>query len=345
MKETINYLKKLTSIVSPTGYTKEIADYLLEELSELGYSPGRTNKGGVNVVVEGENNIKHRVVTAHVDTLGAMVRAIKPDGRLKMAKIGGYPWNMIEGENCLVHVANTGKTVSGTILVHQTSTHVYKDAGTVERSEDNMEVRLDAKVRNAQDTRDLGIDVGDYISFNPRTIITDTGFIKSRFLDDKVSAAILLDLLRKYKEENIKLPYTTHFMFSVFEEVGHGANSNLPKEAVEYLAVDMGAIGDDQQTDEYTVSICVKDASGPYNYELRNHLVELAKENNIDYKLDIYPYYGSDASAAMRAGAEVKHALLGAGIESSHSYERTHIDSVRETHKLVDVYLRSELAM
>ena len=343
MKETINYLKKLTSIVSPTGYTKEIADYLLEELSELGYSPGRTNKGGVNVVVCGIDDSRHRVVTAHVDTLGAMVRAIKPDGRLKMAKVGGYPWNMIEGENCLVHVANTGKTVSGTILVHQTSTHVYKDAGTVERSEDNMEVRLDAKVRNAQDTRDLGIDVGDYISFDPRTIITDTGFIKSRFLDDKVSAVILLDLLRKYKEENIKLPYTTHFMFSVFEEVGHGANSNLPKEAVEYLAVDMGAIGDDQQTDEYTVSICVKDASGPYNYEFRNHLVELAKENNIDYKLDIYPYYGSDASAAMRAGAEVKHALLGAGIESSHSYERTHIDSVRETHKLVDRYLQSKL--
>ena len=345
MKETINYLKKLTSIVSPTGYTKEIADYLVEELKDLGYTPVCTNKGGVNVVVCGIDDSRHRVVTAHVDTLGAMVRAIKPDGRLKMAKVGGYPWNMIEGENCLVHVANTGKTVSGTILVHQTSTHVYKDVGTVERSEDNMEVRLDAKVRNAQQTRDLGIDVGDYISFDPRTIIADTGFIKSRFLDDKVSAAILLDLLRKYKEENIKLPYTTHFMFSVFEEVGHGANSNLPKEAVEYLAVDMGAIGDDQQTDEYTVSICVKDASGPYNYEFRNHLVELAKENNIDYKLDIYPYYGSDASAAMRAGAEVKHALLGAGIESSHSYERTHIDSVRETHKLVDVYLRSELAM
>ena len=343
MQQTIDYLKKLTSIPSPTGFTREVADYLVDEITRLGYTPIPTNKGGVNVVVEGKDNTKHRVVTAHVDTLGAMVRSIKPDGRLKMAKIGGYPWNMIEGENCLVHVASTGKTVSGTILVHQTSTHVYKDAGTVERTEDNMEVRLDEKVSTAQQTRDLGIDVGDFISFDPRTVITDKGFIKSRFLDDKVSAAILLDLLRKYKEENIKLPYTTHFMFSVFEEVGHGANSSLPKEAVEYLAVDMGAMGDDQQTDEYTVSICVKDASGPYNYEFRNHLVELAKENNIEYKLDIYPYYGSDASAAMRAGAEVKHALLGAGIESSHSYERTHIDSVRETHKLVDVYLQSSL--
>ena len=343
MQQTIDYLKKLTSIPSPTGFTREVADYLVEELERLGYSPIRTNKGGVNVIVKGKDDNKHRVVTAHVDTLGAMVRAVKSDGRLKMAKIGGYPWNMIEGENCLVHVASTGKTVSGTILIHQTSTHVYKDAGTAERTEDNMEVRLDAKVRCEKETRNLGIDVGDFISFDPRTIITETGFIKSRFLDDKVSAAILLDLLRKYKEENIELPQTTHFMFSVFEEVGHGANSNLPKEAVEYLAVDMGAMGDDQQTNEYTVSICVKDASGPYNYEFRNHLVQLAKDNDIQYKLDIYPYYGSDASAAMRAGAEVKHALLGAGIESSHSYERTHIDSVKQTHRMVDVYLRSEL--
>ena len=343
MQQTIDYLKKLTSIPSPTGFTREVADYLVEELERLGYRPIRTNKGGVNVIVKGKDDNKHRVVTAHVDTLGAMVRAVKSDGRLKMAKIGGYPWNMIEGENCLVHVASTGKTVSGTILIHQTSTHVYRDAGTAERTEDNMEVRLDAKVRNEKETRDLGIDVGDFISFDPRTIITETGFIKSRFLDDKVSAAILLDLLRKYKEENIELPQTTHFMFSVFEEVGHGANSNLPKEAVEYLAVDMGAMGDDQQTDEYTVSICVKDASGPYNYEFRNHLVQLAKDNDIQYKLDIYPYYGSDASAAMRAGAEVKHALLGAGIESSHSYERTHIDSVEQTQKMVDVYLRSQL--
>ena len=281
MQQTIDYLKKLTSIPSPTGFTREVAGYLVEELERLGYSPIRTNKGGVNVIVKGKDDSKHRVVTAHVDTLGAMVRAVKSDGRLKMAKIGGYPWNMIEGENCLVHVASTGKTVSGTILIHQTSTHVYKDAGTAERTEDNMEVRLDAKVRCEKETRDLGIDVGDFISFDPRTIITETGFIKSRFLDDKVSAAILLDLLRKYKEENIELPQTTHFMFSVFEEVGHGANSNLPKEAVEYLAVDMGAMGDDQQTDEYTVSICVKDASGPYNYEFRNHLVQLAKENGI----------------------------------------------------------------
>ena len=241
-----------------------------------------------------------------MDTFGAIVRAVKPDGRLKLDRIGGFPWNMIEGENCTVHVASTGKRVSGTILIHQTSYHVYKDAGTAERTQNNMEVRLDEKVTNEKETRALGIEVGDFISFDPRTIVTETGFIKSRHLDDKVNAAILLNLLRVYKEERVDLPMTTHFAFSVFEEVGHGANSNIPDQVVEYLAVDMGAMGDDQQTDEYTVSICVKDASGPYHYDFRQHLVALAKEQDIPFKLDIYPFYGSDASAAMSAGAEVK---------------------------------------
>lgn len=343
MKTTVDYITTLTNIPSPTGFTKDIMTYIVTELERFGYAPVRTHKGGVMVSVKGQNNDKHRVVTAHLDTLGAMVRAIKPDGRLKMDLVGGFVYNAIEGENCTVHVAKNGREISGTILMHQTSVHVYKDAGTAERNQASMEVRLDEKVTNADETKALGIEVGDFISFDPRVVVTPNGFIKSRHLDDKVSAAILIELLKTYKEENTTLPYTTHFYFSAFEEVGHGANSSLPKETVEYLAVDMGAMGDDQQTDEYTVSICVKDASGPYHYDLRQHIVRLAEENAIPYKLDIYPYYGSDASAAMRAGFEVKHALLGAGIESSHSYERTHTDSVAATEQLVDAYLKSSM--
>lgn len=343
VKTTVDYITTLTQIPSPTGFTKTIMDYLTSELSIFGYEPVRTHKGGVMVSVKGKDDSKHRVVTAHLDTLGAMVRAIKPDGRLKMDLVGGFVYNAIEGENCTVHVAKNGREISGTILIHQTSVHVYKDAGTAERNQANMEVRLDEKVRTADETRALGIEVGDFISFDPRVVVTESGFIKSRHLDDKVSAAILIELLKDYKENKVILPYTTHFYFSAFEEVGHGANSSLPKEAVEYLAVDMGAMGDDQATDEYTVSICVKDASGPYHYELRQHMVALCQSNNIPYKLDIYPFYGSDASAAIRSGAEVKHALLGAGIESSHSYERTHRDSVEATEKLVDAYLKSQM--
>ena len=209
--------------------------------------------------------------------------------------------------------------------------------------ERNVEIAVYSDVN--PDPKDEEIIKGmlDFVSFDPRFVVTPTGFVKSRFLDDKVSAAILLTLLKKYKKEGITLPVTTHFMFSCIEETGTGANSSIPSEVVEFLAVDMGAMGDDQQTDEYTVSICVKDGSGPYNYDFRQQLVSLCKEKEIPFKLDIYPYYGSDASAAMRAGAEVKHALLGAGIESSHSYERTHIDSIEATQSLVDAYLLSDL--
>ncbi|WP_314011236.1 M42 family metallopeptidase [Pseudostreptobacillus hongkongensis] len=340
---TLEYIKKLTSIPSPTGYTEEIMEYIMNETKGFGYSPFKTNKGGVIVTVRGKNDEKHRLVTAHLDTLGAMVRAIKSDGRVKMDLIGGFTYASIEGENCIVHVSKNGKKVEGTILAHQTSVHVYRNAGTIERNQENMEIRLDEKVRTAEQTRALGIEVGDFISFDPRTIITENGFIKSRHLDDKISASIMLNLLKEYKEKGTELPYTTHFYFSNNEEIGYGGNSNISEKVVEYLAVDMGAMGDEQQTDEYTVSICVKDASGPYHYEFRQHLVNLANQNDIDYKLDIYPYYGSDASAAMRSGADVKHALIGAGVESSHSYERSHIDSINATEKLVDKYLLSNL--
>ncbi|WP_105144438.1 M42 family metallopeptidase [Streptococcus suis] len=341
--KTLDYIVKLTNTPSPTGYTTDIMNYIKTEVEGLGYEAIKTAKGGVLVTVLGENDQQHRMLTAHLDTLGAMVRAVKPDGRLKMDLVGGFGYPSIEGENCLIHCAKNGKTFTGTILMHQTSVHVYRDASTAERNQTNMEIRLDEKVTSADQTRALGIEVGDFISFDPRTIVTETGFIKSRHLDDKVSAAILLHLLKVYKEEGVTLPYTTHFYFSNNEEIGYGANSSIPAQVVEYLAVDMGAMGDDQQTDEYTVSICVKDGSGPYHYELRQHLVALAKKDGIPYKLDIYPYYGSDASAAMRAGADVKHALLGAGIESSHSYERTHLDSVQATERMVDAYLKSTM--
>lgn len=342
---TIDYLLKILAIPSPSGFTNDMMVYLMQELTSLGYQPTLTNKGGVLVALKGEDESKRRFVTAHVDTLGAIVKAIKTDGRLQMDKIGGYPWNMIEGENCLVHVVSNQSTVSGTILIHQTSTHVYSDAGTAERNKDNMEVRLDAKVSSASETKALGIEVGDFISFDPRSMMTETGFVKSRFLDDKISAAILLAWLREYKTNPVRLPLSVDIYFSNNEEIGYGGNSNIDARVVEYLAIDMGAMGDGQQTDEYTVSICVKDASGPYHFNFRNHLVKLAQQHQIPYRLDIYPYYGSDASAAMRAGADVKHALIGAGVESSHSYERSHFESIQATYALFDQYVQSEAVL
>lgn len=340
-KETMELIQKLVSIPSPSGNTEKVIGFVEDFFKNLGVDTYRNRKGGLIATLKGENDTKHRMLTAHVDTLGAMVKEIKSNGRLCLDLIGGFAWNSIEGEYCEIETAS-GKVYTGTILMHQQSVHVYKDAKTAERNQQNIELRIDEKVTNADEVRALGIEVGDFVSFDPRVQITESGYIKSRHLDDKASVAILMKTIEYIVNNQIKLPYTTHFLISNNEEIGYGGNSNITPETVEYLAVDMGAIGDGQSTDEYTVSICVKDASGPYNVKLRKHLVELAKQHQIDYQLDIYPYYGSDASAAIRSGFDIVHGLIGPGIDSSHAFERTHISSIQNTEKLVYAYLLSE---
>lgn len=341
-EETLALLQQLVETPSPSGYTMEVMKVIEEQFQAIGVSYEKTNKGAIIATVKGENDAQHRLLTAHTDTLGAMVKEVKSNGRLKLTTIGGFNWHAVEGEYCTIHTAS-GKTYSGTILMHQTTVHVYKDAGTAERSAENIEVRIDEKVFNGEDVRELGIEVGDIVSFNPRFERTDQGFIKSRHLDDKASTALLVQLVRTIVEESIQLPYTTHFYISNNEEIGYGGNASIPAETVEYIAVDMGAIGDGQSSDEYTVSICAKDSSGPYHYGLTQQLIQLAKSNDVAYQIDIYPYYGSDASAAIRAGFDVKHALFGPGIESSHAMERTHIDSLRATAGLLYAYVMSQM--
>ena len=343
-RETIDILRKLVETPSPSGYTNEVMKYISSYLDEINVDYVKTNKGAIVATLLGDNNSSHRLLTAHTDTLGAMVKEIKSNGRIKLSLIGGFSWNAMEGESCFIHTSS-GKKIRGTILLHQTSVHVYKNSGAIERNAENMEIRVDEKVFSKDDTSKLGIDVGDFVSFDPRFEETESGFIKSRHLDDKASTALLLQLMKNIKSANIQLPYTTHFYISNNEEIGYGGNSNIPSEVVEYIAVDMGALGDGQTSDEYTVSICAKDSSGPYHYELTRHLVDLAKEHNIGYKLDIYPYYGSDASAAIRAGYDVKHALFGPGIESSHAFERTHIDSLKHSASLLEAYVKSPMVL
>lgn len=341
-EETLKLITDLVSIPSPSGNTNEVITFVEKYLAELQINTIRNRKGGLIATIEGKDSSKHRMLTAHVDTLGAMVKEVKSNGRLKIDLIGGFKFNSIEGEYCQIETSS-GKKYTGTILMHQTSVHVYKDAGKAERNQENIEIRIDERVHNAEEVRALGIEVGDFVSFDPRVEVTPSGYIKSRHLDDKASVAILLQLIKQIKTENITLPYTTHFLISNNEEIGYGGNSNITPETVEYLAVDMGAMGDGQSTDEYTVSICVKDASGPYHYELRKNLVRLAEENNIKYKLDIYPFYGSDASAAIRSGHDIVHGLIGPGIDSSHAFERTHKSSLDNTSKLLYQYVQSEL--
>ncbi|MCA1036726.1 MULTISPECIES: M42 family metallopeptidase [Bacillus] len=342
VKQTADLIRELVSIPSPSGNTSEVISFVQNYLEQLGVHTYQNRKGGLIATLPGKNEKQHRMLTAHVDTLGAIVKEIKPNGRLKIDLIGGFTYNSIEGEYCEIETAE-GNKYTGTILMKQTSVHVYKDAAKAERNQQNMEVRIDEKVHSKEDVLALGIEVGDFVSFDPRVQETESGYIKSRHLDDKASVAILLQLIKTLKEKNIELPYTTHFLISNNEEIGYGGNSNITPETVEYLAVDMGAMGEGQSTDEYTVSICVKDASGPYHYGLRKNLVKIAKDNHIDYKLDIYPYYGSDASAAIRSGHDIIHGLIGPGIDSSHAYERTHMESLDNTARLLFHYVQSEL--
>ncbi|MFL9649437.1 MULTISPECIES: M42 family metallopeptidase [unclassified Exiguobacterium] len=327
----IETLKQLVEIPSPSGMTDEAIGFVEQELTALGIPTKRLNKGALLATFEGKSN-RARLLTAHVDTLGAMVKEILPSGRLRLTQVGGYAWTAIEGENCLVH-AETGAPIEGTILIHQSSVHVYKDTNSAERTASTIEVRLDADVHTAEDVRALGIEVGDFVSFDPRFRQTDAGYIKSRHLDDKASVAILLDLAKDLVEA--ELPHPVHYLISNYEEVGFGGNAGIPEAVTEYIAVDMGALGDGQHSDEYTVSICAKDSSGPYDLGLRRQFTALCREHDIAHKVDIYPYYGSDASAAIGAGYDVRHALVGPGIESSHSYERTHLKSLEATRELL----------
>jgi len=313
-------------------------DYLTNVFNELGIAYNYTNKRAIISTILGQETKTHRHIAVHVDTLGAMVKEIKSNGRLKLTKIGNYNWNSVEGALCYIE-NSVGKTYSGTILNTHSSVHVYEDHAKQERNDNTMELRIDEKVKNPNDVVALGIAVGDFISFDARTSVTDSGFINSRHLDDKAGVAVLLGVLRYIKENHLILPYTTNFMFSNNEEIGYGGNASITPETKEYLAVDMGAIGEGQTTDEFCVSICAKDSSGPYHFELRQKLVRLAQQNNLYYQVDIYPYYGSDASSALRAGFDIVHALIGPGVDASHGHERTHKDALSNTADLLLHYL------
>lgn len=332
----LKLFEHLMSIPSPTGYTKDVINFLDEYVSNMGYDTSRNKKGNLIAHVKGASNYTVGL-SAHVDTLGLMVRSIKGDGSLAFTKIGGPLLATYDGEYCTVHTRD-GKKITGTVLSTSPSVHVFSDASEKERNEKNMYIRLDEVVYSKADTVKLGINNGDFISIDPKFTVTKSGYIKTRFLDDKASAFILLEVLKTLKNESITPKYNLEIIFSTYEEVGHGAAS-IP-EVDELIAIDMGCIGSDLSCTEEMVSICAKDSSGPYDYEMITKLVNLAKENKLNYAIDIYPYYGSDASAALRGGNDVKCALIGAGIQASHGMERTHINGLTNTYKLILAYIK-----
>lgn len=322
---------------SPTGFCFEIMDVIKKKAEDFGYEFTKTNKGCGIISIPGKSNEKTIGLSAHVDTLGAMVRSITSNGTLKFTLLGGPCVPTLDSEYCKIRTRE-GKIYTGTFLSTSPSVHVFDDASSKKREPENMEVRIDEVVKNKEDVQKLGICVGDFIFIDPKTTITESGFIKSRFLDDKASVACLFGLMDIMSKENIVPEYNVKILISTYEEVGHGA-SYLPDDITELLSVDMGCIGDDLTCTEYDVSICTKDSSGPYDYNMVTDLVNLSKENEISYALDIYPRYGSDVSAALRGGNDIRGALIGPGVHASHGMERTHYSALENTIKLLLLYI------
>ena len=338
-----NYLQEtlvqLLNIPSPTGFADAALDFVAAALARLGTPATRTRKGALASTLAGRGHDAPRALTAHVDTLGAMVKEIKANGRLKLSKLGGFAWNTVEGEHCQIFTSG-GDVITGSLLLTKASGHVYgKDVNEMLRTDDTMEVRLDARTTSPAETEALGIAVGDFVAFAPRTVVTESGFIRSRHLDDKAGVAAILAATEALLRSGRTPAQRTTLHFSHYEEVGHGAASGLPADLAELVAVDMAAVGDGQTSDEFHVSICVKDSGGPYHHGLSSHLRALAHQHNIPHKIDIYPYYGSDAEAFWRAGGDAKIALIGPGVDASHNYERTHMEALLGTTRLIMAYL------
>ncbi|MGX4599269.1 M42 family metallopeptidase [Faecalimicrobium sp. JNUCC 81] len=335
-----NYLIELLNIPSPTGYTKEIINYIKKELDDMNIEYKLGNKGMLVATIEGTDKENEITFSAHIDTLGAMVQEVKANGRLAVSQIGGYMMNTIEGENCLIHTRDN-KKYEGTLQTIKPSIHIHaSEAKELPRDCKNYEIVIDEEVFSKDETKNLGINIGDIVSFDTRTKITNSGYVKSRYLDDKASVAAILYVIKYIKINNITPRNTINFFFSNYEEVGHGSATFIPENTKEFIAVDMGCPGEGQNSTEYDVCICTKDSSGPYDYDFISEIVNVCKENNVNYKLDIYPNYSSDATAALKAGLNAKFALIGPGIFASHGYERTHMKSIEETINLIINYIK-----
>ena len=330
--------EQILAIDSPVGYTMDVAAWSKKAFEDLGFKAHYSNKGGVVADLGGEDTEDALLLTVHSDTLGGMVSTIKPNGRLQLSALGGLEPNNTETENVRVRTRD-GRVYEGTFQLANASFHVNEEFEKTERDWDTMEVVLDEDVRSAADVRALGIEVGDIVCFEPRTRRTASGYIKSRFLDDKLSMGIVLGFAKYIADNQIRLPRKTYVAVTIYEEVGHGCSSVDLNGVTEILSVDMGCVGDGLQCTEKQVSICAKDKGGPYNYNMVTKLINAAKKMEADYAVDVYPRYSSDATAALRGGADVRHGLIGAGVYASHGYERSHMDGVYNTIKVICGYL------
>lgn len=340
-QDMINFLEKYMAIHSPGGYTKEVLEVCKQDFEQMGIETYYTKKGALIARLEGENSSKERVISAHVDTLGGMVKEILPSGKLRFHRIGGGVYNALEGENCTV-ITQEKRKIRGSIMPLKASTHLYgPDVVARAHDEHSMVVRLDERIGSREDVECLGIQVGDFVCMEPRLEITENGFIKSRYLDNKACVTLLLEICKRWQEEEIKPRYTTLLYMSNYEEMGHGVSAVFSDQVEEFVALDIGIVGEGQTSSEYKVSIAAKDAKTVYDYDLKEKLLSLCKNNEIPYALDVYNKYSSDATQAIHFGCDFKFACIGPGVDATHHYERTHMEALVATSELIEKYLLS----
>lgn len=335
----VAFLVELLNIPSPTGDTERAVAYVQAAFADLGVELALSPKGYLHGTLPGNATSRPRALTAHVDTLGSMVAEIKENGRLRLTQLGGWIWNSVEGEGVTIF-ASSGETYRGTILPTMASSHAHtRDESYTKRDDQNMEVRIDARTTSVEETKALGIRVGDIVAFDPRVEQSESGFLRSRHLDDKASVATIYGAVAALAAAGLQPAQRTTIHISNYEEVGHGAAAGFPADLAELVSVDMAVVAPKQTSDEFSVTICAKDSAGPYHLGLRRRLERLAADARIAYQTDVYPYYGSDGEAYWRAGGDVAVGLVGPGVDASHHYERTHRDALENTTRLLLAYL------
>ena len=339
-KDTVDYFQTLAAVPSPVSYYVQMNPVIEKLAGELGYTVTYDNKQTAYITLEGRDNSKTVLVGAHLDTLGLIIRRIDADGMIRVRQLGGVNYASLEGETVTVHTRD-GRSYTGLMACQSHSVHVFDDARTLERNENTMMVILDQPVQSKADVNALGIRNGDLISIEPRCQITENGYLKSRFIDDKAAVACCFTALKYLKENSLKPQYRTLLAFPYSEEIGLGG-TYVPAGVSEYVAIDIGLIGPGYDGSERKVSICAKDNSTPYDYLLTNRLIALAEKNGIDHAVDIFYRYGTDANAALKAGNDLRAAAFGMAVYCSHGMERTHLDGLNATVDLLLSYLLEE---
>lgn len=340
-----NYLKsfllELLNIPSPTGYTDAIVRRVCKELEHLGVEYELTRRGAIRANLAGKQRSPDRAIVTHLDTLGAMVKEKKENGRLAIVPVGHWSSRFAEGARVRIFTDST--VYRGTILPLMASGHTFNEMIDKQPvSWEQVEVRIDEAIESKEGLNEIGVEIGDFIAIDTNPEILANGYINSRHLDNKAGVALVMATVEAIVKDRVQLPVDCHILFTISEETGSGASAVLHGDVAEMVTIDNGTQAQGQNSSEFGATIAMADSTGPFDYHLTHFLIDLCKENNISYQRDIFKYYRCDSASAVEAGNDTRTALVAFGLDSSHGYERTNIDSLMSVSRLLSIYMQKE---